>query len=173
MVRRRASAVLPRYRETPLHEHAAALRQLGETTWYADPAGRTEIEELRASGLVVRRGDNDIRPGIAAVTARLRTGRLKVKRDACSQLLTEARLYRYPSAAERVLRGENPVDEHNHALAALRYLISRLDAHFIARLRKPQPLGAGSVSDGNSPVADASGSEKRRDDNEHLWTRLS
>ena len=69
-------------RETPLHEHAAALRELGEVMWYADPAGRTEIEELRASGLVVRRGDNDIRPGIAAVTARLRTGRLKVRRDA-------------------------------------------------------------------------------------------
>ena len=66
-------------RETPLHEHAAALPQLGEVMWYADPAGRTEIEELRAGGLVVRRGDNDIRPGIAAVTARLRTGRLKVR----------------------------------------------------------------------------------------------
>lgn len=160
-------------RETPLHEHAAALRALGETMWYADPAGRTEIEELRASGLLVRRGDNDIRAGIAAVMARLRTGRLKVKRDACPNLLTEARLYRYPSAAERVVCGENPVDEYNHALAALRYLISRLDAHFIARLRKPSPLGAGSVSDGNSPVADASGSERHWDDNEHLWTRLS
>ena len=143
-----------------MHEHAAALRQLGETTWYADPAGRTEIEELRASGLVVRRGDNDIRPGIAAVTARLRTGRLKVKRDACSQLLTEARLYRYPSAAERVLRGENPVDEHNHALAALRYLISRLDAHFIARLRKP----SSTLAESRKPIADS---------REHLWTRLS
>jgi hypothetical protein len=119
-----------------LHEHAAALRELGEVMWYADPAGRTEIEELRASGLVVRRGDNDIRPGIAAVSARLRTGRLKVRRDACPELLNEARLYRYPSAAERALRGENPVDDHNHALGALRYLISRLDAHFIARLRK-------------------------------------
>ena len=88
-------------RETPLHEHAAALRELGEVMWYADPAGRTEIEELRASGLIVRRGDNDIRPGIAAVAARLRTGRLKVRRDACPNLLTEARLYRYPTAAER------------------------------------------------------------------------
>ena len=95
----------------------------GEVMWYADPAGRTEIEELRASGLVVRRGDNDIRPGIAAVAARLRTGRLKVRRDACPNLLAEARLYRYPSAAERALRGENPVDEHNHALGALRALL--------------------------------------------------
>jgi hypothetical protein len=151
-----------RYRtETPLHEHAAALRELGDVMWYADPAGRTEIEELRASGLVVRRGDNDIRPGVAAVTARLRTGRLKVRRDACSNLLSEARLYRYPTAAERALRGENPVDEHNHALGALRYLISRLDAHFIARLRKR------SVEREKKPVVD------QGIDPENLWTRLS
>jgi hypothetical protein len=149
-------------RETPLHEHAAALRELGEVTWYADPAGRTEIEELRAGGLVVRRGDNDIRPGIAAVAARLRTGRLKVRRPACPELITEARLYRYPTAAERVLRGENPVDEHNHALGALRYLISRLDAHFIARLRKRRDDRSES-----KPVVEPG------IDPEDLWTRLS
>jgi hypothetical protein len=151
-------------RATPLHEHAATLRQLGEVMWYADPAGRTEIEELRASGLVVRRGDNDIRAGIAAVTARLRTGRLKVRRDACPNLATEARLYRYPTAAERALRGENPVDEHNHALAALRYLISRLDAHFIARMRNPN---RGRPA---KPLPDGRGSDI---DSEHLWTRLT
>jgi len=146
--------------ETPLHEHAAALKKLGEVTWYADPSGRTEIEELRASGLVVRRGDNDIRAGIAAVTARLRTGRLKVRRDACPKLLMEARLYRYPSASERALSGENPVDEHNHALGALRYLLSRLDAHFLARMRKKKPLPEEHAPDKNSA-------------SEHLWTRLS
>jgi hypothetical protein len=55
--------------------------------------------------------------------------------------------------------GENPVDDHNHALAALRYLISRLDAHFIARLRKPIPPPEHHGADGM--------------DTEHLWTRLS
>jgi hypothetical protein len=171
-------------RETPLHEHAAALRSLGEVTWYADPAGRTEIEEMRASGLVVRRGVNDIRAGIAAVTARLRTGRLKVRRDACPELATEARLYRYPSADERAVCGENPVDEHNHALAALRYLISRLDAHYIARLRKPRKGGtgvspvAGLDRKGGTGVSPVAGLDRRDAgptgiDNEHLWTRLS
>src|SRR5207237_569807 len=80
-------------------------------------------------------GENDIRLGIAAVSARLRTGRLKVLRGACVNLLAEARLYRYPTPGERALRGENPVDEYNHALDALRYLVSRLDAHLLARLR--------------------------------------
>jgi hypothetical protein len=127
-----------RYRsETPLHEHAAALKELKSVQWYADPAGRTETEELRAAGLNVRRGDNDIRLGIAAVTARIRTGRLKVARACCPKLLTEAKLYRYPTPAERKHHGEDPIDAHNHALAALRYLIAKLDARFIARLRKP------------------------------------
>jgi hypothetical protein len=150
--------------QTPLHEHTAALRERKGVEWYADPAGATEIAELRAGGLAVRRGDNDIRLGIAAVSARLRTGRLKVLGRACPNLLAEARLYRYPTAAERALCGENPVDEHNHALAALRYLISRLDARFIARLRRrPAP---------DEPDAPAPRRGEREDDN-HLWTTLS
>jgi hypothetical protein len=145
-------------RETPLHEHAAALQEHREVAWYADPAGRTEIEELRAANLTVRAGDNDLRPGIAAVTARLRTGRLKVRRDACPNLIAEAQLYRYPTASERALAGELPVDEHNHALAALRYLVSRLDARFLARLRR-RP---------ETPAAP----KTRPPDDEALWTPL-
>jgi hypothetical protein len=125
--------------QTPLHEHAQALRRQSGVLWYADPAGATEIAELRSAGLAVRRGDNDIRLGIAALTARLRTGRLKVVGSACPNLLAEARLYRYPTATERGVLGENPVDEHNHALAALRYLVSKLDSRFIARLRQRLP----------------------------------
>jgi hypothetical protein len=120
-------------REIPLHEHAAALPR--KVLWFADPAGRTEIEELRAAGLTVRGSFNDIRLGIAAVTARLRTGRLKIHAAGCPHLVQEARLYRYPTARERAMHGEEPVDDHNHALGALRYLIACLDARFIARLR--------------------------------------
>ncbi len=69
--------------------------------WYADPAGRTEMEEFRAAGHTVRRGQNDIRLGITAVTARIRTGRLKIHGPGCPNLVAEAKLYRYPNAAER------------------------------------------------------------------------
>jgi hypothetical protein len=130
-------------RETPLHEHC---KNLPKILWYADPAGRTEIEEFRSAGHTVRKGLNDIRLGIAAVTARIRTGRLKV--SGCPNLLAEARLYRYPSGAERS-DGENPIDEHNHALAALRYLVSRLDSRFIARLRHD---GNSGVREGEAPA---------------------
>jgi hypothetical protein len=121
-------------RAAPIHEHAAALPR--HVTWYADPAGRTEREELRRAGLVVRPGANDIRAGVAAVTARMRTGRLKVSRTGCPNLLAEAKLYRYGEAPADSAASELPVDDHNHALDALRYLVSRVDAGFMARLRK-------------------------------------
>jgi hypothetical protein len=152
--------------EIPLHEHAAALSR--KVLWFADPAGRTEIEEMRAAGVVVHSGFNDIRLGIAAVTARIRTGRLKIDAAACPNLVKEARLYRYPSTRERVFQGdtgENPIDDHNHALGALRYLIAGLDAHFIARLR-----GAG-----KSVSRDAPAERGRHNDwnNPNLWTSLT
>ena len=111
-------------RETPLADHAAALPK--DVTWYADPAGATEIAELRRADFVVRKGDNTLRRGIALVTARIRTGRLKVH-PRCANLIAEARLYRWPTATERAALGENPIDAHNHALAALRYLVTRLE----------------------------------------------
>jgi hypothetical protein len=130
---------------TPLHEHAAALSALGGLTWWADPSGATETAGLRAAGLVARPGDNDLRAGIAAVSSRLQTGRLRVLKGACPQLIREAGLYRYPTEAERLRGEENPVDEHNHALAALRYLVCGLDGAFLARLRRrpaPAPVPA-------------------------------
>ena len=111
-------------RETPLAEHAAALPK--DVTWYADPAGATEIVELRRADRVVRRGDNHLRRGIALVTARIRTGRLKVSAS-CTNLIAESRLYRWPTTTERATVGENPIDAHNHALAALRYLVTRIE----------------------------------------------
>jgi phage terminase large subunit len=122
-------------RETPLSDHAAALPK--GVMWYADPAGRTEIEELRRAGLKVRNGDNSIRRGIALVTARIRTGRLKVS-PSCVNLIAESRLYRYPTPAEREQLGENPIDAHNHALAALRYLVSRISRHPAANSGQPE-----------------------------------
>jgi len=112
-------------RATPLSEHAAALPR--EVQWYADPAGRGDIEELRLRNLKVLPGENELCRGIALVSARIRTGRLRVL-PACVNLIAEAQLYRYPTERERIIHGENPIDDHNHALAALRYLIARIDA---------------------------------------------
>lgn len=60
---------------------------------------------------------------------------MRVLEGACPNLLAEAALYRYSDDA-REANAEVPVDDHNHALAALRYLISKLDTGWMARLRK-------------------------------------
>src|SRR5262249_46846479 len=148
-------------RQTPLHEHAAALRQRRQVVWYADPAGATEIAELRSAGLAVRRGDNDIRLGIAAVSARLRTGRLPVLAGGCPNLLAESRLYRCAGTGGN----ETPVGDHNHALAALRYLIAGIDVRFLARLRRrPETC---------DPEQPATATEPPPAGDEALWTVVS
>jgi hypothetical protein len=167
-------------REKTLHELRAAVEGLAErspgspaprqVTWYADPAGATEIGEFRAAGWKILKGCNDLRPGIAAVAARLRTGRLRVVRSACPNLVAESQLYRYPTAQEKAAIGENPIDEHNHALGALRYLIARLDQRFLARWR-----GQGQEEVPSSPEEAAPGSQGRPRpfhpyDDETLWT---
>ena len=100
-----------------IHEHARHLPP--KVTWFADPAGTEEIAALRQFGFGVRKGTNDIQSGIAAVRAHLETGKLKVVRGSCSNLLAEVKRYRYPFAADGQTASETPVDECNHALAAL------------------------------------------------------
>jgi hypothetical protein len=107
-------------RQRPLSYHAAHLPR--DVTSYADPSGANERAELRWAGFTVHEGDNALRPGIAAVTARVESRRLLVLEGRCPNLVAEAGLYRYGDGPAEGRGGEAPVDEHNHALAALRYL---------------------------------------------------
>jgi hypothetical protein len=121
-------------RQQPLSHHAEKLPR--QVRWYADPSGATEIAELRCAGFAVSAGRNALRPGIAALTARINNGTLRILEGRCPNLLAEAGLYRYSDEpSERY--AEVPVDEHNHALAALRYLIGVLDARHMAGRRTP------------------------------------
>ncbi len=117
-------------RYQPLSHHAQKLPR--PVRWYADPSGAGEISELKCAGFAISAGNNALRQGIAAVTARLQSGRLKVIPGACPNLLAEAQLYRYSDDATNK-RAETPEDDNNHALAALRYLVSKLDAGRIVR----------------------------------------
>jgi hypothetical protein len=109
-------------------------------TWYADPSGASEGCELRRDGFCVRNGLNAIRSGIAGVSARIQCGMLKIIEGKCPNLLAEADLYRY-SDDPHDRRSETPIDDHNHALAALRYLVSRVDGGRMVRpkITDPQP----------------------------------
>jgi hypothetical protein len=122
-------------REKPLSYHAAHLPR--EVLWYCDPSGASERQELRVADFKVIAGKNSLRSGIAAVNARIESARLFVYEPACPNLVGESGLYRY-SAVPAERKAEIPIDEHNHALAALRYLIATIDErHMIPRPAKP------------------------------------
>jgi hypothetical protein len=107
-------------RERPLAYHAERLPR--DVTWYADPSGAREILELRCLGLRIQRG-NWRRATLGQVRAWLLGGRLRVLAGCCPYLLAEASQYRLdPAAGFR-----RPVKENDHALDALRYLVSRAD----------------------------------------------
>jgi len=95
---------------------------------------------------------------------------LRVLEGRCPNLLAEAGLYRYGSESEGH-NSETPIDEHNHALAALRYLITRLDARRMARIRKPTP-NADPTSPAPPPPSHPSRRKYLSIHNENLWTRL-
>lgn len=123
------------------HEHYVTHTTITEiapllprnVTWWADPANPGDIASLNKLGLVVRKGENALRTGIAAVSSRINTGKLKVIASQCPNLVREAKLYRYPESG-----GEKPLDADNHALAALRYLIASLDRNVLTN--QPSPL---------------------------------
>ncbi len=153
-------------RDRSLSYHAEHLPR--EVLWYADPAGAREIHELRHAGFKIRKGDNDQRPGIAAVRARLEEGALKVLAGACPNLVAEAGLYRYDP--ESPGRSEAPRKEHDHAMDALRYLISSIDTSRMARLRKrPAPA----ANPNPAPSANPPPPKWLSLSNEELWTRLA
>jgi hypothetical protein len=171
-------------REKPLSYHVRFLPK--NVRWYADPAGASEIAELRHASFKISAGDNTIRAGIAAISARIESGTLKVIQGRCPNLLAEAQLYRY-SDDPTDRRSETPLDQHNHALAALRYLISKLDARRMARLRNPsETSGLGVNLDSSHPAQHSEPSDQYltgpnsrptrkpwlRYDNEALWSRL-
>lgn len=152
-------------RQRPLSYHAQHIPR--DVLWYADPAGANECAELRCANFAVRQGDNSLRLGIAAVTARLETGALKVVAGKCPNLLAEAELYRY-SDDPHERDSEQPLDEHNHALAALRYLVARIDARKITRRMRAAATQAAAA--GNDEPPPRKKDSWLRYDNEALWT---
>jgi hypothetical protein len=156
-------------RGRPLSYHVGKIPK--KVFWYCDPAGANERAELRCADFKVVKGVNAIRPGIAAVSARIQSGRLRILPGQCPNLLMEAGLYRYDP---RLPDAETPLDEHNHAMDALRYLVSSLDKHRLARPARGTSEEPASAADG-AVRADATPAKPKpkpwlRYDNEELWT---
>ena len=100
--------------------------------------------------------------------ARLASGKLKVLAGRCPNLLAEAELYRFSDAPDE-RDNETPLSAHNHALDALRYLITRLDAHKMAQqARDPPSEPAACSADGpGRPQRPRSVAEMMED--ERMW----
>ena len=115
----------------PIHSEAIPKN----VEWSADPAAPESTQQLRHAGHAVRpcvhmpgkgaAGEkrNPKLAGIDQVSERMRTGRLKIVREACLPLVRELSMYCYDP--EKKL--EEPIDEDNHACDALRYLVVGLD----------------------------------------------
>ena len=117
-----------------LPAHAAALPK-DQRRWWCDPAEPGLIRELRLGGhdcipCVHMPGKgaggekkNPKLAGIDKVTERMRTGRLRIVRGECLDLLRELSMYCYDPEKQ----SEDPLDKDNHACDALRYLCVGLD----------------------------------------------
>src|SRR5207244_4457740 len=139
--------------------------------WYCDPAGAQERADLVRAGRKVRPGRNALMAGIMKVKARLDSGRLRVVRGTCPNLLHEATLYRYEDEGGSRW-SETPARDNNHALDALRYLVSRLDEGRRGPAVPPVPPdGGGAPAASSDPdVRRRSGAGWWRD--EALWTHF-
>jgi len=129
-------------RDALIEDHAAAIKWLrppGNTPTGSvmDPSAKRVRKELwEKHGLWFAAADNDVSVGIRAVGARMRTGRLKIVRGNCKNLVRELGLYRrkpVPGSDDKFL--DEVVKENDHAPDALRYLIMRVDNAVAPRMR--------------------------------------
>lgn len=91
---------------------------------YPDPENPSAIEKLRQNGINIRevkKGKDSVQSGINDVRERFKQMRLKIHAR-CVNLIAELETYHYPDDSSNVK--ENPVKEFDHALDALRYIVS-------------------------------------------------
>ncbi len=155
------------------------------STSYADPAGATENGRAAARG--PRRPQGEQRhPG--RHRRRHRPSPHRPAQGAPPELPQPARRGQALSLPRRCAAkptSEIPIDDHNHALAALRYLVSRVDAGFVARFRRRGGVETKEGQGGETPDKSVrnTGPDKNVQPtkprrpylsvyNEDLWTRL-
>jgi phage terminase large subunit len=97
--------------------------------FYIDSSDPVEIKEMTMAGLpavAVKKGPGSIEAGIKFVTELIRMRRLVVESDSCKNLLEELEQYSYPDPKDGKPASEIPIDMYNHALDALRYLVTSI-----------------------------------------------
>jgi len=104
-----------RLTDEDLGEEIRQFQQLyGDAITYCDPSEPGSIETLRRMGIDAVPADNDVTPGIKAVTAH--EDDLRVHAD-CQGLINEAGQYQYRDGGD----SDKVVKKNDHAMDALRY----------------------------------------------------
>lgn len=93
---------------------------------YPDPEAPAAIEEMKRKGVNIRevhKGKDSIKNGIDKVRELFLSNRLFIH-SSCLDLISELESYSYPEPRTFHNLNENPLDENNHAIDALRYVLS-------------------------------------------------
>lgn len=93
---------------------------------YADPAQPQSIEVMKRKGLNMRevmKGKDSIQAGIDRIRELFKQNRLFIH-SSCINLITELETYSYADKSPYRNANENPIDEYNHAIDALRYVVN-------------------------------------------------
>ena len=97
-------------------------RSLRPNKVYPDPAEPDRLEEARRAGLNVREVSKDIEAGIACMQDLFKENRIHIH-TSCLHLIEELETYSYPDKKPDKNSPELPIDENNHALDAIRYVL--------------------------------------------------
>lgn len=104
---------------------------------YADPAQPQAIEVMRRKGVNIRevsKGPDSIQAGIDKMRELFKQNRLLIH-TSCVNLIAELETYSYADKSPYRNATENPIDEYNHAIDALRYVVM---THTVSKpIRRP------------------------------------
>jgi hypothetical protein len=93
---------------------------------FPDPESPAAIKELKTRNVSVgevNKGRDSIQAGINVVRELLKNKQLRIHRK-CVNTIWEFETYAYPDKVDKHSAPENPIDEGNHALSAIRYTVT-------------------------------------------------
>lgn len=106
---------------------------------YPDPESPSAIEEMKRRRVNIRdvsKGKDSIQSGIDKVRELFKANRLFIHAS-CQNLILELETYSYADKSPYRNANENPIDEFNHAIDALRYVVM---SHTISKPFVPMPF---------------------------------
>lgn len=92
---------------------------------YPDPAQPQSIEAMKRKGVNIRdvkKGPDSIVHGIQTMRELFKQNRLFIH-ESCTNLINELESYAYPNKSPYHNANEKPIDEYNHAIDAVRYVL--------------------------------------------------